>query len=293
MKQLFILKGDILMKKLGTALAATALILGLLSIDQISAATLAQYDPTGPRCSCTPVSPINVAAGVTASDLSEVGMIGDWVNTNTLPVGQFTVSPSIQLDQYVTFQITPTTAICYDSVLYSKRSYIGHGPLNASIRSSLDGFASDIATVGNLNPAGPDDINFDLSPLPATAAPVEFRIYFWNVSIGDDFADLDSSGRGRTGLVVTDQRDRDGDEVVDCSDACLNTPAGEVVDAHGCSGAQLVDLSCPCSGGWRNHGEYVSCVAREAEGQVQAGLLTAVQKDAIVSARAETSCGRN
>ena len=100
-------------------------------------------------------------------------MSGPFTNTDALPVGLFTVSPSIQLNQYVTFQITPTTTICYDSVSYSKRSYLGNGPQNASIRSSLDGFASDIATVGNLNPGGPDDINFDLSPLPATAAQVE------------------------------------------------------------------------------------------------------------------------
>jgi hypothetical protein len=85
--------------------------------------------------------------------------------------------------------------------------------------------------------------------------------------------------------------DSDGDGVTDASDACPGTAIGAAVDADGCSGEQLVDLDCPCSG-WKNHGQYVSCVAHETAAQVHAGLLTEAQKGAIVSARAKNSCGR-
>lgn len=86
--------------------------------------------------------------------------------------------------------------------------------------------------------------------------------------------------------------DSDGDGVPDASDACPGTAISALVDEHGCSGEQLVDLVCPCNGGWKNHGQYVSCVAHETAAQVQAGLLTEAQKDAIVSARAKNSCGK-
>jgi DNA-binding beta-propeller fold protein YncE len=56
--------------------------------------------------------------------------------------------------------------------------------------------------------------------------------------------------------------DADGDGVSDALDACPGTPAGDAVDAAGCALAQL----CPCEGppgggAWRNHGDYVRCVA--------------------------------
>jgi hypothetical protein len=69
---------------------------------------------------------------------------------------------------------------------------------------------------------------------------------------------------------------------------------GEVVDpGTGCSIAQL----CPCEGPrgttvpWKNHGQYVSCVAKSAEGSVVQGLITEAEKDAIVSAAAGSACG--
>ena len=61
----------------------------------------------------------------------------------------------------------------------------------------------------------------------------------------------------------------------------------------GCSIAQL----CPCDGprgttvGWKNHGKYVSCVAKSAGSFVDQGLLSAAEKDEIVSQAAESECG--
>jgi hypothetical protein len=93
--------------------------------------------------------------------------------------------------------------------------------------------------------------------------------------------------------------DSDGDGVPDCLDACTDTVAcfetggGVLVDLDGCSGEQLVELACPCDGEWNNHGRYVSCVTREANDQVRAGLLTHQERGAIMDERAHSSCGMN
>ncbi len=78
------------------------------------------------------------------------------------------------------------------------------------------------------------------------------------------------------------------------SDVCPGTPLGGVVaPSTGCSLAQL----CPCAGpqgtsvAWRNHGQYVSCVAKSADSFVAQGLLTEAEKDALVSQAAQSVCG--
>jgi len=60
----------------------------------------------------------------------------------------------------------------------------------------------------------------------------------------------------------------------------------------GCMGDQIVDLACPCDNAWKNHGEYVSCVAHAVEDQVAAGLISQTEKGAIVSERAKSGCGK-
>ena len=67
--------------------------------------------------------------------------------------------------------------------------------------------------------------------------------------------------------------DQDGDDVVDAPDACLFTATGAVVNAGGCSIADL----CPCVSTWKNHGAYVSCVAHRGNEFPAAG---------------QSSCGR-
>lgn len=102
-----------------------------------------------------------------------------------------------------------------------------------------------------------------------------------------DQDDFDSDGDGD----VCDDDD-DGDGISDSGDLCPGTASGANVDVNGCSGEQLVDSDCPCDDDWKNHGEYVSCIAHAAEDQLLAGLITQAEKDAIVSARAKSGCGK-
>ncbi|MBI3250188.1 MAG: PD40 domain-containing protein [Deltaproteobacteria bacterium] len=89
--------------------------------------------------------------------------------------------------------------------------------------------------------------------------------------------------------------DVDADGVANGVDACPFTALQAIVDpASGCAITQL----CPCNGSrgttelWKNHGKYVSCVSKSAESFVGLGLMTPAQKDATVSAAAQSICGK-
>jgi hypothetical protein len=59
------------------------------------------------------------------------------------------------------------------------------------------------------------------------------------------------------------------------------------------AGVELPPCSGPTAGvGWRNHGEYVSAVARSVNTFVKSGAITDEQADAIIGSAAESSCGK-
>lgn len=87
--------------------------------------------------------------------------------------------------------------------------------------------------------------------------------------------------------------DSDGDGVPDGRDECLNTTQGAVVDAQGCSIDQLVPCAGPLTGGtWKNHGHYVSTVAKTAQAFLAAGHITNKEANEIVRAAAQADCGK-
>jgi len=86
--------------------------------------------------------------------------------------------------------------------------------------------------------------------------------------------------------------DFDFDGVPDDVDACPNTPLCTLVDASGCSIDQLAPCAGPASGGdWKNHGQYTAAVAQAAEQFLAQGLISSDQKDALISAAAQSPCG--
>jgi choice-of-anchor C domain-containing protein len=87
--------------------------------------------------------------------------------------------------------------------------------------------------------------------------------------------------------------DTDNDGVPDAGDACAATPAGDIVNASGCSIAQLCPCAGPVAGGaWKNHGQYVSCVSRTSSDFIEAGLLSSSAHGQIVSDAAQSTCGK-
>jgi len=86
--------------------------------------------------------------------------------------------------------------------------------------------------------------------------------------------------------------DQDFDGVPDSSDDCPNTPPCSLVNASGCSIDQLAPCDGPASGGaWRNHGQYVSAVARAVNEFLAQGVIDQTQADAMLSAAGQSPCG--
>src|SRR5713226_4927434 len=81
--------------------------------------------------------------------------------------------------------------------------------------------------------------------------------------------------------------DCDSDGVPNGEDLCPDTPPGAVVDANGCSIAQLV----PCSGPWTNHREYVQAVKAEAFRFWKEGRITQAERRAIDTEAEQSNCG--
>jgi hypothetical protein len=83
--------------------------------------------------------------------------------------------------------------------------------------------------------------------------------------------------------------DDDGDSINDSADDCAGTSLVDPIDVRGCSSNQRFERACPVAAPYRNHGEFVSCVANEGEAQVVDELITEVEKDIAVSTAARSA----
>ena len=89
--------------------------------------------------------------------------------------------------------------------------------------------------------------------------------------------------------------DIDGDEVVNDYDECGFTSVYEIVDpSNGCSIEQLVLCEGPkdTAVSWKNHGKYVSALAKTANSFVKQGLITEDEKDDLMEEMASSDCGK-
>lgn len=115
---------------------------------------------------------------------------------------------------------------------------------------------------------------------------------------GDGVNDGDEVAAG-TDPIIPDVSDSDGDSLADDEDACVNSILSttvsikgvdsgvtNTVDVLGCSVAD--NLESVCSGDFKNHGKFVSCVAQVSTDLRKAGLIDNKERAAIVKAAANS-----
>lgn len=81
---------------------------------------------------------------------------------------------------------------------------------------------------------------------------------------------------------------------------CLGSPAGEpvgnadlpLVGVGACPSLAQIDDACPADAAWKNHGQYVSCVAHYLNRRVARGDLTEDQRGALQSLAAQSDVGK-
>jgi hypothetical protein len=150
------------------------------------------------------------------------------------------------------------------------------------------GFSDPGQNLAILFVENPVFVSYDLSTAmgPVSGPPIFNEGAQFLTSSGNFSLDEVSTATFEASVEV--DTDADGDGVLDTADQCPGTPAGEVVNAVGCSISQLV----PAAGPWKNHGQYVSQVTHVAGDFVAQGLITRAQKGAIVSAAARSNVGK-
>ncbi len=138
-----------------------------------------------------------------------------------------------------------------------------------------------------------------LRPIVAFGTPFAPDLQSWirNDDLAPDWlrigTDITGQGPFNAAFSLSGETDADADGVPDSLDLCPGTPAGDTVDANGCSIDQIAPCSGPASGGtWNNHGQYVSAVAHAAETFLAEGLISADQADEIVAQAAQSNCGQ-
>ncbi|TXC78816.1 HYR domain-containing protein [Luteibaculum oceani] len=154
------------------------------------------YDPVGYQTSASHVLPASTSSGVTGGPLFGVGYPNQY-NYHVKPVGPVSQSSTVDVSQYVEFTVSLNEFTALASLAFQKYSYFQQGGTVSSIRSSVDGFASDIDQIAT-NPAFGQILEYDLSSLGTVKGSITFRLYFWGGS--GDWMDIVSSYYGGIGV---------------------------------------------------------------------------------------------
>ena len=131
---------------------------------------------------------------------------------------------------------------------------------------------------------------------PGTPFLPDLQSWIRNDALAPDWlrigTDITGQGPFNAAFSLSGETDTDADGVADSLDQCPGTPVGAIVDANGCSIDQNVPCSGPASGGtWKNHGQYVSAVAKAVAEFLARNLVTEDEAEEIISEAAHSNCG--
>jgi len=175
------------MKKLLTILTPLTL-MGLAGVAPAQAAIVAGWNDFNAYTASYPKAADTVGANITSTSLDTSGIkrlnsssffsLGDATGGTAHWNTGSTVNPS----QYVEFAVSPSAGFQVDFTNLQLNAQHDEFRLDLVLRSSVDGFTSNLGTQVSLTGNSLNTYSFDLSSLAPQTSPVQFRLYGLNAN---------------------------------------------------------------------------------------------------------------
>jgi hypothetical protein len=177
------------MKKLLTMLTPLTL-MGLAGVTPAQAAIVAGWNSFNASTATYPRAADNVGANITSTGLNTAG-IGRINNSSFFVLGgggaiSWNTTSTVNTNQYVEFAVQPGAGFQVDFTNLQLNAKQDESALNLVLRSSVDGFTSNLGTQVNLTGSF-NTYSFDLSSLAPQTGPVQFRLYGLNANSSQVF----------------------------------------------------------------------------------------------------------
>ncbi|MFN6298097.1 MAG: PEP-CTERM sorting domain-containing protein [Microcystis sp.] len=171
------------MKKLLTILTPLTL-MGLAGVAPAQAAIVAGWNSFNASTATYPKAADNVGANITSTGLDTAGInrLDDSVFLlGSLGSGGWNTGSTVDTNQYVEFAVQPGAGFQVDFTNLQLDARHDENQLNLVLRSSVDGFTSNLGTQVSLTTSF-NTYSFDLSSLAPQTGPVQFRLYGLNAN---------------------------------------------------------------------------------------------------------------
>ncbi|MFM6519659.1 MAG: PEP-CTERM sorting domain-containing protein, partial [Microcystis panniformis] len=173
------------MKKLLTMLTSLTL-MGLAGVAPAQAAIVAGWNSFNAATASYPKAADTVGANITSTGLDTAGIdrrvqsfvLGSTVSTSP---GRWNGNSTVNTGQYVEFAVQPSAGFQVDFTNLQLNARQDENQLDLVLRSSVDGFTSDLGTQVSLTNSF-NTYSFDLSSLAPQTGPVQFRLYGLNAN---------------------------------------------------------------------------------------------------------------
>ncbi|NCR38807.1 MAG: PEP-CTERM sorting domain-containing protein [Microcystis aeruginosa W13-11] len=177
------------MKKLLTMLTPLTL-MGLAGVTPAQAAIVAGWNAFNANTASYPKAADTVGANITSTGLDTAGI--NRAISSSFVLSGWNTGGTVNTNQYVEFAVQPAAGFQVDFTnLQLNASQSGSG-LNLVLRSSVDGFTSNLGTQVSLTDIF-NTYSFDLSSLAPQTGPVQFRLYGLNADSSQVFLSGENS----------------------------------------------------------------------------------------------------
>ncbi|BCU11216.1 PEP-CTERM sorting domain-containing protein [Microcystis aeruginosa] len=169
------------MKKLLTILTPLTL-MGLAGVTPAQAAIVAGWNQFDAFSATYPKAADNVGANITSTGLDTAGINrlgGPPFLLGSTSSGGWNTGSTVNTSQYVEFAVQPGAGFQVDFTNLQLNAKQDETRLDLVLRSSVDGFTSNLGTQVSLTTSY-NTYSFDLSSLAPQTGPVQFRLYGLN-----------------------------------------------------------------------------------------------------------------